>query len=156
MEEVESSADVPLEAAPTVVSETVAETTRPTLVLARRATVTPLKHPSPPTVAVKCPHHHLTHEEVQPKRPKKKPNHSALQDIRHLQTKVDSILAWRPFVCLVQEILFEQGPYKIQRKALMALHEVTELHVVELFEGANLACMHQDRCTVSSKDLHLV
>ena len=116
----------------------------------------PLKRPSPPTVAVKCPRRHLTREEVQPKRPKKKPNRSALQDIRHLQTKVDSILAWRPFVCLVQEILFKQGPYKIQRKALIALREVTELHVVELFEGANLACMHRDRCTISSKDLRLV
>ena len=144
------------EAASTVVSETVTETARPTLVLAKRATVTPLKHPSPPTVAVKCPRHHLVREEVQPKWPKKKPNQSALQDIRHLQTKVDSILAWRPFVHLIQETLFKQGPYKIQRKALMALCEVTEQHVVELFEGANLACMHRDRCTISPKDLRLV
>ena len=57
---------------------------------------------------------------------------------------------------MIQEILFEEGPYKIQRKALMALREVAEQNVVELFEGANLACMHRDRCTISPKDLRLV
>ena len=59
---------------PTLFTETVAETVRPPLLLARRATATPARGvPNPPTVATKCPRkNHCMSEELRrkPKRPK--------------------------------------------------------------------------------------
>ena len=37
----------------------------------------------------------------------------------------------------------------------MALREVVEDHIVTVFQGANLACMHQDRCTLAPRDIRL-
>ena len=56
---------------------------------------------------------------------------------------------------MVRDILNEQGPYKISRGALLALREVTEDHLVRVFEGSNLACMHRDRCTLAPRDIRL-
>ena len=117
-----------------------------------------MKQPRPLTAATKCPRLNPVHEEVaQPKRKPKRPKPlSALQEICTLQSKVDPILPWLPFVRLVHELLFEQGPYRIQKRAIHALWEVAEQHMVKLFERANLACMHSDRCTITSKDIRLL
>ena len=48
-----------------------------------------------------------------------------------------------------------RGPYKISRGALLALREVTEDHLVRVFEGSNLACMHRDWCTLAPRDIRL-
>ena len=60
-----------------------------------------------------------------------------------------------PFIRVVRDILNEQGPYKITQGALLALREVVEDHLVCVFEGSNLACMHRDWCTLAPRDIHL-
>ena len=141
----------------TLFTETVAETVHPPLLLARRATATPVKGvPNFPTVATKCPRkEYHVNEEVRrkPKRPKAL---SALREIQKLQEEVEPILPWLPFVRLIHELLFTKGPYRIQCQAIQALRAAAEAYIVELLGGGNLACMHRDRCTLAPKDIRLI
>ena len=139
---------------PTLFMETVTETVRPPLLLARRATATPAQGvPHPPTIATKCLRkEYRANEEVRqkPKRPKAL---SALGEIQKLQEEVEPILPWLPFVRLIHELLFTKGPYRIQRQAIQALRAAAEAYIVEVLGGGNLACMHRDRCTLIPKDI---
>ena len=140
-------------------TETVKETEYPPVLLARRATAMPVKsQPAPPTAATKCPRPEfcMQHEEVTKRRRKSKPKPaSSLMDIRKYQTEVKPIFPWQPFVRIVHELLYNRGPYKITREAIEALRTVGEGYLLECLEGANLACMHRDRCTVCAKDIRL-
>ena len=143
---------------PTLYTETVAETVRPPLLLARRATATPAQArgvPNPPTAATKCPRKdHCMSEELwrKPKRPKAL---SALREIRKLQEGVEPILPWLPFVRLVHELLFDRGLYRVQCQAIQALQVAAEGYIIEVLGGGNLACMHRDQCTLVPKDIRL-
>ena len=140
----------------TLFTETVAETVRPPLLLARRAPATPARGvPHPPTITTKCPRkEYRANEEVRwkPKRPKAL---SALREIRKLQEEVEPILPWLPFVRLIHKLLFTRGPYRIQHQAIQALRAAAEAYIVEVLGGGNLACMHRDRCTLAPKDIRL-
>ena len=110
---------------------------------------------TPPTIATKCPwKEYRANEEVRwkPKQPKAL---SALREIQKLQEEVEPILPWQPFVRLVHELLFTRGPYRIQRQAIQALRAAAEAYIMEVLGGGNLACMHQDRCTLAPKDIRL-
>ena len=102
---------------PTLFMETVAETVRPPLLLARRAIATPARGvPRPPTITTKCPRkEYHANEEVRwkPKRPKAL---SVLREIWKLQEEVEPILPWLPFVRLIHELLFTRGPYRIHAR----------------------------------------
>ena len=141
---------------PTLFTETVAETVRPPLLLARRATATPVRGaPNPPTVTTKCPRkEYCVNEEVRrkPKRPKAL---SALREIQKLQEEVEPIFPWLPFVRLIHELLFTRGPYRIQCQAIQDLRAAAEAYIMEVLGGGNLACMHRDRCTLTPKDIRL-
>ena len=108
--------------APTVVAETVAETPRAPLLLARRATAVPAptkSRPRPPTSAVKCPRTNSIRSE-EPK--KKKPvSLTALQEIRKYQSSIEPLLPLLPFIRVVRDLLNLQGPYRITREAILAL-----------------------------------
>ena len=148
----------PSTSAPTIITETVAETPRAPLLLARWATAVPAptkSQPRPPTNAVKCPRPNLiSHEE--PRRKKKKPaSLTALQEIRKYQSNVEPLLPLLPFIRVVRELLNQQGPYRITREAILALRTVVEDHLVSTLEGANLACMHRSRCTLAPQDIRL-
>ena len=109
----------------------------------------------PPTAATKCPRKdHCVSEELRrkPKRPKAL---SALREIRKLQEGVEPILPWLPFVRLVHELLFDRGPYRVQRQAIQALWVAAEGYIIEVLGGGNLACMHRDWCTLAPKDIRL-
>ena len=156
VEEVSSTTEPP----PRVVTaETVKETEYPPVLLARRATAMPTKsQPAPPTAATKCPRPEfcMQREELTGTRRKSKPKPaSSLMDIRKYQTEVKPIFPWLPFVRIVHELLYNRGPYKIMREAIEALRTVGEGYLLECLEGANLACMHCDRCTVCAKDIRL-
>ena len=43
-----------------------------------------------------------------------------------------------------------------QSSAIQALQYALEMYAVELFEQAQLACIHRKRVTVEYKDMHLV
>ena len=130
---------------PTLFMETVAETVRPPLLLAWRATATPARGvPNPPTVATKCPRKNYHVSEELRRKPKRPRALSALREIWKLQEEVEPILPWLPFVRLVHELLFARGPYRIQRQAIQALQVAAEAYIVEVLGGGNLACMHRD------------
>ena len=141
---------------PTLFTETVAETVRPPLLLARKAMATPVRGvPHPPTIATKCPRkEYHANEEVRqkPKRPKAL---TALREIWKLQEEVEPILPWQPFVRLIHELLFTRGPYRIQCQAIQALRAAAEAYIVEVLGGGNLECMHRNRCTLAPKDIQL-
>ena len=143
-----------------VTSETTGQTSHPPILLARKAmaTLVPRKgRPNPPTAAAKCPRQHFREpiEEVKSRRKSRPQALSALGEIKKYQTEVKPILPWLPFVRLIHELLFERGPYRIQREALHALRTSSEEYLVEVLSGGNLACMHRDRCTLAPKDIRL-
>ena len=106
----------PPTSAPTVMAETVAETPRAPLLLARQATAVPAptkSRPRPPTCAVKCPRANLKKSTEEPKRKKKRVILTALQEIRKYQSNVEPLLPLLPFIRVVRDLLNLQGPYRI-------------------------------------------
>ena len=144
---------------PMVTSETVLETPVQPLLLAKRAVagLAPTKaRPKPPTTAAKCPRKEFRDRQKPARRRKQKPSSlTSLQEIRKYKTECKPLLPFLPVIRVVRHILNEQGPYKISRGALLALREVTEDHLVCVFEGSNLACMHRDWCSLAPRDIHL-
>ena len=144
--------------APTVITETIAETPRAPLLLARQATAVPAptkSRPRPPTSAVKCPRANQIRSE-EPKWKKRKPaSLTTLQEIRKYQSSVEPLLPLLPFIRVVRDLLNLQGPYRITREAILALRTVGEDYIVSTLEGANLACMHRNRCTLAPQDICL-
>ena len=143
-----------------VTSETTGQTSHPPILMARKAmaTLVPRKgRPNLPTAAAKCPRQYFREpvEEVKSRQKSRPRALSALGEIKKYQTEVKPILPWLPFVRLIHELLFERGPYRIQREALHALHTSSEEYLIEVLSGRNLACMHRDRCTLAPKDIRL-
>ena len=148
----------PSTSTPTLVTETVAEIPRVPLLLAKRVTATlaPTKsQPRPPTSAAKCPRPSLRGPAGEPKKKKKRINLTALQEIRKYQSEVKPLLPLLPFIRVVRDILNLQGPYRITRDAILALRTMVEDYLVTTLEGANLACMHRNRCTLAPQDICL-
>ena len=144
---------------PRVTSETVSKTPVQPLLLAKRAVagLAPIKaRPKLPTAAAKCPRKEFRERQKPVQRRKQKPSSlTSLQEIKKYQTECKPLLPFLPFIRVVRDILNEQGPYKISQRALLALREGTEDHLVHIFEGYNLACMHRDRCTLAPRDICL-
>lgn len=82
---------------------------------------------------------------------------NALEEIKRLQKSVNLLIPKLPFQRLVREIMADQcsGDFHIQGKALSALHEAAEYHLIELFEETVLLCAHRDRATIALKDICL-
>ena len=103
----------PSTSTPTIITETVAETPRAPLLLARRAAAAPAptkSRPRPPTSAAKCPRPSLREPTEEPKKKKKRINLTALQEIRKYQSEVKPLLPLLPFIRVVRDILNLQGP----------------------------------------------
>ena len=61
-----------------------------------------------------------------------------------------------PFRRLVREIASEYKPgIRFQPEAMMALQEVTEVYLTELFANTKLCAMHDNRRTIAAKDMQL-
>ena len=153
---------VDLSPVPSVTSETVTETPIQPLLLAKCtiARLAPTKaKPRPPTAAAKCPRAEYSGQqkkkELKQRIPKKSKSLISLQEIRKYQTESKPLLPFLPFVRVVCEALYNQGPYKITHGALHALRIIVEDHLIHVFEGSNLTCMHRDRCTLAPWDIHL-
>ena len=159
---------------PAVTSETVSVTPLPQapVMIAKSMTATRTPSPEPevehtrnivarphqPTAAVKCPKKQFRPRRVEraepPPHPKKK-SLSTLQEIRKWQTRVDPLLPLTPFTALVREFIKEWGNFRITRDAVLALRCGTEQYLVDTLQGANLLCMHRDRCTLQPKDVRM-
>ena len=78
-----------------------------------------------------------------------------MQEIRKYQSEIKPLLPLLPFIRVVRDILNGQGPYRITREAILALRTTVEDYLVSTLEGANLACMHRNRCTLAPQDIRL-
>ena len=87
----------PTHPTPAAFTETIAETPRQPLLLARRATALP----STPTPATKCPRPEFRRRPKKGQPVKRSTALSALQEIKHLETNVDPIIPLLPFLRLV-------------------------------------------------------
>ena len=157
-EEIEEPSPLVQPSTSAVVAETIAETPRAPLLLSKRVTAVPAptkSRPRPPTSAAKCPRPSLREPTEEPKKKKKRINLTALQEIRRYQSEVKPLLPLLPFIRVVRDILNRQGPYRITREAILALRTMVEDYLVTTLEGANLACMHRNRCTLAPQDIRL-
>ena len=141
----------PTSATPTVFTETIAETPKQPLLLARRATAVP----STPTPATKCPRPEFRRRPRKGQPTKRTPTLSALQEIKCLQMKVDPIIPLLPFLKLVRDIIWELGDFKLRRETVLALREAAEDYLINIFVGANLIVINRGQCTLQAKDLQL-
>uniref|UniRef100_A0A499FSM6 Histone domain-containing protein n=1 Tax=Anopheles arabiensis TaxID=7173 RepID=A0A499FSM6_ANOAR len=88
-------------------------------------------------------------------RPNRKPRIAPLlKEMLRLQLSWHHLIPKASFGRLVRE-LFDHR-YRITPQALEALHEATEVFLVQLFEDAYKCCLHRARVTLSPKDIELV
>uniref|UniRef100_A0A6E8VT15 Histone domain-containing protein n=1 Tax=Anopheles coluzzii TaxID=1518534 RepID=A0A6E8VT15_ANOCL len=88
-------------------------------------------------------------------RPNRKPRIAPLlKEMLRLQLSWHHLIPKASFGRLVRE-LFDHR-YRITPQALEALHEATEVFLVQLFEDAYKCCLHRARVTLAPKDIELV
>ena len=144
----------PAEASPEegmeVTSETVSEVSTPPVTA----------HPRFPTAAKKCPRKEfrdLQESTQQAKKPLQPPKTlTALQEIRKMQSTFDDILPFAPFSRLIRELSHELVEMRFTREAIQAFRSGAEAYLLEIFEKANISCMHAGRCTLQLKDIRVV
>ena len=92
------------------------------------------------------------------KKPKNhKPGVIALCDIQRFQKSIDLLIPLPSFGCVVLEVAQDfRIDLTFQSSALMAIQEVAEAFLVNLFEAANLCAIHRNRQTIAPKDFSLV
>ena len=81
---------------------------------------------------------------------------TALQKIHRLQTTYKDILPFAPFARLIRELSQDVVEMRFTREAIQAFRSGAEAFLLEIFEKANLACMHGGRCTLQPKDIRIV
>jgi histone H3/H4 len=89
-----------------------------------------------------------------------RPGTRALMEIRKLQRTTNLLIRKLPFSRLVREITRDYFTipgfeYRFQPSALLALQQSTEAFLVQLFEDANLCCIHAKRITIMPRDIAL-
>ena len=144
----------PVEASPEegmeVTSETVSEVSTPPVT----------DHPRFPTATMKCPRKEfrdLQKFTPQARKPLQPPKTlTALQEIRKMQSTFDDILPFSPFARLIRELSSKLVEMRFTREAIQAFQSGAEAYLLEIFEKANIACMHAGRCTLQPKDIRVV
>lgn len=88
-----------------------------------------------------------------------KPGTVALREIRRYQKSTELLIRKLPFQRLVREtaqrVTSNGSEIRFQSRALLALQEAAEAHLVKVFEDTNLAAIHAGRVTIQPKDLKL-
>ncbi|MGL5719108.1 MAG: histone H3 family protein [Paraclostridium sp.] len=95
----------------------------------------------------------------EPLKPRRfRPGTVALREIRKYQKSTVNLIKKAPFFRLVRSITSEyfRHDLRFQESALLALQEASEAYLVQIFEEANLSCIHARRVTIMPKDLQLV
>ena len=92
--------------------------------------------------------------------PKKPHTHYALiamREICQFQKSVDLLIPLLPFQRLVREIAQDcKIGLRFQSSAILTPQEAAETWLVQLFESANLCCIHRGWQTIAPKDFHLI
>lgn len=94
-------------------------------------------------------------------KPKKSVGARAIQTYKRLMLRTKFEISKKGFHRLVAEITNrytepDETPYRYQLAAIIALQEATEGYLTQLFEDANLCCVHAGRVTIFPRDLNLV
>jgi histone H3 len=85
-----------------------------------------------------------------------RPGVAALKEIRRYQKSTELLIRKLPFQRLVKEIAQEIQPkIRFQSGALLALQEMAEAFLVDLYQDTNLAAIHAKRVTITPKDMQL-
>ena len=85
-----------------------------------------------------------------------RPGTVALQEICKFQKSTSFLIRKLPFVRLVRKIAQEQwGDLGFQALVLLALQEVVEANIINLFEDANLCAIHTKHVTLMPKEIQL-
>jgi len=80
----------------------------------------------------------------------------ALRQIRHLQKSTNNQIPRQAFKRLVRQIILEENPaIRLKRKALEALHVMTENYIVGVFNNAQRFAIHRNRQGVRQMDYDL-
>ena len=100
----------------------------------------------------------ITRRRNGPKKPHRfRPGVVALREIRRYQKSTNLLMRKVPFQRVVREVAYEVKPnLRFQADALKALQEACEMHMVDLFECANLAAINCKRVTIMKRDLQLI
>lgn len=56
---------------------------------------------------------------------------------------------------IVRDMLVRRGNYRVQAAAVNALHEASEMMLVQLFEDTTMLCHHRSRQTINTADVDL-
>lgn len=85
-------------------------------------------------------------------------NFTTIKEIRRLQLSTKLCVPKLPFSRLIREILMDVATIdmKVQRQALQALQEASEIYITQLFEDSNRCAAHARRITVMPRDMRLV
>jgi histone H3 len=96
---------------------------------------------------------------TKPKPHRYRPGTVALREIRKYQKSTELLIRKIPFQRLVREIAqdfkTDDGHFRFQSHAILALQEAAEAFLVGLFEDTNLCAIHAKRVTIMPKDIHL-
>lgn len=93
--------------------------------------------------------------------PKRKTRNVALREIRRFQRTTNLLLPKLPFSRLVRQIVDDHytppgvARFRWQSKAIEALQEAAEAHLVHLFENVVLCTAHRGRVTIERRDMRL-
>lgn len=91
------------------------------------------------------------------KQPTPKKRMTATEEIEHLQATIKQVIPRAPFNRLVRDIGREIDPdLRFAVKALDAIHEASEMFMVQLFEDTLLCAIHAHRQTIKVQDMKLV
>jgi histone H3 len=81
-----------------------------------------------------------------------RPGTVALREIRKYQKSTDLLLRKLPFQRLVRELIADfKTDARVTATAMLVLQEAAEAYIVEMFEEANLCCIHAKRVTIMPK-----
>lgn len=80
-----------------------------------------------------------------------------MNEIMELQRTTHLLIPRLPFQRVIREILQKnRSDLRVQRQAIEALRESSEMYLVQMFEDALLCMMHGKRKTLQNRDIHLL
>lgn len=95
---------------------------------------------------------------INPPQKKKKSSHSNwFKDVRKLQRSTKLLIPKAPFVRVIREIISDLAKdFRIQRDAVEALREASEMYLVNWISKSNFGTLHAKRVTLAPKDYTLI
>lgn len=78
----------------------------------------------------------------------------ALREIKHYQRNTDLLIPKAPFKRLINHIMHDAVglPFRISESATAAIHEATEMFIIEMFKDMHTIARNAERVTVNAED----